>query len=546
MTNNAYDAALGGIDVNLDTPPDDKTLVGRNAVISINLDDIHEFALNPRRADNPLFAEIKASIATIGLQQPLKVTRRPGEAGYTLYDGGNTRLRALKQLWQETHDEKFFYQRCHFVPYVSDADILLHHMVENEVRGEMTLLDKSLAVWRLKSLYEQAQGKSLSVRELAELLAQQGWAIKHKTVSIFVFTAQHLADRLPQALAAGMGRPRIEEIRKTFHAIRKYVDERFAAPQTLSGEAAQRGYLDHLAATDDTDFAADCLDAALSDCCADIGRAFAMDRQLVYFELQQLCETGTLYRSEPLADVSQFEREQAAQATMQRPPAAAAGEAGANPPPDTASGTPSADTADGHHPAGADHDHPTDTGCTPNTEADGTGLTASGPNPPALSPLAKADDVLHEQIRHLRLRYPLVQRHLDEQRDPPFCIPAEHALSAIREELAQAGTRLDPLDAAFNDEEAVLYMELTDLFAGWYHLQWDYRRARGEEDTLPFWADCLQQVRDIQTQLQPLRPYLSALHYGFSIHAKGQEAQRQFARLAAAIHDYLRVADREE
>ena len=139
-----------------------------------------------------------------------------------------------------------------------------------------------------------------------------------------------------------------------------------------------------------------------------------------------------------------------------------------------------------------------------------------------------------------------MQRHLDEQRDPPFCIPAEHALSAIREELAQAGTRLDPLDAAFNDEEAVLYMELTDLFAGWYHLQWDYRRARGEEDTLPYWADCLQQVRDIQAQLQPLRPYLSALHYGFSIHAKGQEAQHQFARLAAAIHDYLRVANREE
>ena len=534
---NAYDVALGGVDLNLDTPPDDKTLVGRNAVISINLDDIHEFALNPRRADNPLFAEIKASIATIGLQQPLKVTRRPGEAGYTLYDGGNTRLRALKQLWQETHDEKFFYQRCHFVPYVSDADILLHHMVENEVRGEMTLLDKSLAVWRLKSLYEQGQGKSLSVRDLAELLASQGWAIKRSSVSVFVFTAQYLADCLPQALAAGMGRARIEEIRKTFHAIRKYVDERFAAPQILSGEAAQRGYLDHLAATDDADFAADCLDAALSDCCADIGKAFAMDRQLVYFELQQLCETGTLYRSEPLPDVAQFERDQAA--AREQATATAASKS-----PDTASGAASADTTDGHHSADADkHAHPTDTGSALGAE-DGTGLTATEPNPPALSPLEKADGVLHEQIRHLRLRYPLVQRHLDEQNDPPFCIPAEHALSAIREELAQAGARLDPLDAAFNDEEAVLYMELTDLFAAWYHLQWDFRRVQGEDTLL--WADCLQQVSDIQTQLQPLRPYLSALHYGFSIHDKGQEAQRQFARLAAAIHDYLRVADREE
>ena len=542
MTNNenAYDVALGGVDLNLDTPPDDKTLVGRNAVISINLDDIHEFALNPRRADNPLFAEIKASIATIGLQQPLKVTRRPGEAGYTLYDGGNTRLRALKQLWQETHDEKFFYQRCHFVPYVSDADILLHHMVENEVRGEMTLLDKSLAVWRLKSLYEQGQGKSLSVRDLAELLASQGWAIKHKTVSIFVFTAQHLADRLPQALAAGMGRPRIEEIRKTFHAIRKYVDERFAAPHILSGEAAQRGYLDHLAATDDADFAADCLDAALSDCCADIGKAFAMDKQLVYFELQQLCETGTLYRSEPLPDVARFESDQAAA----REQAAATATSKS---PDEASGATHDDDTDSRHSADTENsEHTAAAGGSPGTDTEGAVPTATEPSPPILSPLEKADDVLHEQIRHLRLRYPLVQRHLDEQRDPPFCIPAEHALTAIREELAQAGARLDPLDAAFNDEEAVLYMELTDFFAGWFHLQWDYRRAQGEEDTLPYWADCLQQVRDIQMQLQPLRPYLSALHYGFSIHDKGQEAQHQFARLAAAIHDYLRVADREE
>jgi len=538
---NAYDVALGGVDLNLDTPPDDKTLVGRNAVISINLDDIHEFALNPRRADNPLFAEIKASIATIGLQQPLKVTRRPGEAGYTLYDGGNTRLRALKQLWQKTHDEKFFYQRCHFVPYVSDADILLHHMVENEVRGEMTLLDKSLAVWRLKSLYEQAQDKSLSVRELAEMLAQHGWSVKHVSVSIFIFTAQHLADRLPQALAAGMGRARIEEIRKTFHAIRKYVDERFAAPQTLSGEVAQRGYLDHLAAIDDADFAADSLDAALWDCCADIGTAFAMDKQLVYFELQQLCDTGTLYRSEPLPDVAQFERDQAAHAAAQRNPAPADSEAGTeqddHPSPNTASDNPPTGATGSNHPADTDsHIHPAGT----------EGAVSTVTEPPALSPLEKADDVLHEQIRHLRLRYPLVQRHLDEQTDPPFCIPAEHALAAIREELAQAGARLDPLDTAFNDEEAVLYMELTDFFAGWFHLQWDYRRAQGEEGTLPYWADCLQQVREIQTQLQPLRPYLSALHYGFSIHDKGQEAQRQFARLAAAIHDYLRVANREE
>ena len=120
------------------------------------------------------------------------------------------------------------------------------------------------------------------------------------------------------------------------------MDERFAAPQTLSGEAAQRSYLDHLAAIDDADFAADSLDAALWDCCADIGTAFAMDKQLVYFELQQLCDTGTLYRSEPLPNVAQFESDQAAA----REQAAATSKSL-----DTASGATHDDDTDGRHSA---------------------------------------------------------------------------------------------------------------------------------------------------------------------------------------------------
>jgi len=49
----------------------------------------------------------------------------------------------------------------------------------------------------------------------------------------------------------------------------------------------------------------------------------------------------------------------------------------------------------------------------------------------------KARQLLIEQVRVLRLRYPVVARHLDEQNDPPYFIPGEHAFATMRQELAQ-------------------------------------------------------------------------------------------------------------
>ena len=255
MSTNAYDSVLAPPTGEELAPPEDRTLLGRTKEIAITIDDIQAFPLNPRQSDNPRFDEIMASIEVIGLQQPLTVTKRPGDGVYTLYNGGNTRLKALQQLWKKHNDRRFYEVRCHFVEFRTDADILLHHMIENEVRGEMTLLDKALAVRRLKQMYEAQQGgRNIPARELAPLLAKDGWSIKHNMVSVFLFAAEKLEKVLPQALTAGIGKPRIEAIRKFYHAIRKYVDEQLAKPERMTGEAAQRRYLDLLASYDGSDY----------------------------------------------------------------------------------------------------------------------------------------------------------------------------------------------------------------------------------------------------------------------------------------------------
>ena len=73
-------------------------------VTVLRVTDIEPYEHNPRQSANPLFETIKASIRQRGMDAPLKVTRRPGAAHYVVAAGGNTRLLAQLQLWQETAD----------------------------------------------------------------------------------------------------------------------------------------------------------------------------------------------------------------------------------------------------------------------------------------------------------------------------------------------------------------------------------------------------------------------------------------------------------
>jgi ParB family protein of integrating conjugative element (PFGI_1 class) len=77
---------------------------------------IRPYDRNPRRADNPEADRIAASIRAGGLDQPLVVTQRPGDAHYLVRAGGNTRLRILQTLFAQTGDPRFGHVHCLFRP----------------------------------------------------------------------------------------------------------------------------------------------------------------------------------------------------------------------------------------------------------------------------------------------------------------------------------------------------------------------------------------------------------------------------------------------
>jgi len=189
----------------------------------LTLQQIKLYDRNPRRERNPLFDDIKDSIRNQGgLNNPLTVTRRPGEEIYMVESGGNTRLQILNELFEETGDEVFNQLHVLYRPWKSETHVLAAHLIENDKRGDMLFIDKALAIRELKTLFETEKGEQYSIRKLTERLKKEGYAIDQNLLSRMNYAIDVLLPLIPEALRAGMGRPQIARIRKIEKAFLHY------------------------------------------------------------------------------------------------------------------------------------------------------------------------------------------------------------------------------------------------------------------------------------------------------------------------------------
>lgn len=177
----------------------------------VTLEQLRPYEHNPRFIRNPLYNDIKASIRERGLDQPPPITRRPGETYFIIRNGGNTRLAILGELWQETRDERFFRIHCLFRPWTNELTALLGHLAESDLHGQLTFIERALAVAKLKTMLEP-EGAVLSQRELARRFAAGGYPISQSHISRMLDTLEHLLPAIPQTLYAGLGKPQIERL----------------------------------------------------------------------------------------------------------------------------------------------------------------------------------------------------------------------------------------------------------------------------------------------------------------------------------------------
>ena len=186
----------------------------------INICLIAAYERCPRRAINPAYERLKASIHREGLMQPLVVTRRPGSASYVLSGGGATRLRIVKELATETGSARFATVPCLFQSWRGESEMLLAHLKENELRGAIDIVDLGAALVDVKTLLEGEVGATLDDgRRLARRLQSLGLDIDHKTISLAIYAAKRLSDVLPLAVR-GLRRSDIDRVRSLDWAAR--------------------------------------------------------------------------------------------------------------------------------------------------------------------------------------------------------------------------------------------------------------------------------------------------------------------------------------
>ena len=173
----------------------------------------------PRRAANPAYGRLKAAIRRDGLTQPFVVTRRPGSAGYVLWGGGGTRLRIVKELAAETGSARFAAVPCLLRPWRGEAELLLAHLKENELRGAIDFVDLAAALADVKTLLERESGATLDGRRLARRLGSLGLEIDRSTISLAIYAANRLSAALPLAVR-GLSRSDMERVRSLDWAAR--------------------------------------------------------------------------------------------------------------------------------------------------------------------------------------------------------------------------------------------------------------------------------------------------------------------------------------
>ena len=198
-------------------------------VIVLDVGRINSYERNPRRSDNPEYDRIKSSIRNNGLDQPLVITQRPQATDYIVRAGGNSRLKILKELYAETADPSFARVPCVYTPWSCESEVLVAHLRENDLRGNLTFIDKARAVFEAKRFIEQELGaEDITNKDLALKLRSTGYSIGESLICQMSYAVRVLLPLMPKALTSGMGSHQVVRIRALERAAKTLWEKRCA------------------------------------------------------------------------------------------------------------------------------------------------------------------------------------------------------------------------------------------------------------------------------------------------------------------------------
>ncbi|KNX78293.1 hypothetical protein DA83_23415 [Pseudomonas sp. 250J] len=180
----------------------------------LTVEEVLPWEDNPRTTRNPRYDELKESIRNRGLDTPPPVTRRPGEEKYRIRNGGNTRITILKELFQETGEERFQRINVLFRPWdeIRGEIIMLTGHLAEDLKGELKFIERAVGVGNAKALYESESGEQIGIRELSRRLTKDGYPVSASHISRMLDTLQYVLPAVPGLLYSGLGIDRITKI----------------------------------------------------------------------------------------------------------------------------------------------------------------------------------------------------------------------------------------------------------------------------------------------------------------------------------------------
>lgn len=180
----------------------------------LTLDQLRPNPDNPRTSRNPKYDEIKDSIRSRGLDSVPKVTKDPDNPQdiYIFSDGGNTRHAVLTELYAETGDDRFRCIQCIVKPWPGRLHCVIGHLAENDMRGELSFIEKAFGIEKARGIHEEQLGRAVSQRELAELLKNSGYPVHHSNISRMKSAIDLLYPWMPDLLNSGIGRPQVAQL----------------------------------------------------------------------------------------------------------------------------------------------------------------------------------------------------------------------------------------------------------------------------------------------------------------------------------------------
>ncbi len=319
--------------------PDDNSGNGKNdggtpptrTFFTIDILELKTSRMDPRKSRSgrdyqKRYESLKASIRNAGLRSTLTVTKYPDSSYYELFNGGNTRLKILLELYdeylsdgKENQAKTIRFQEVLYQPYTDDIDVLVKNMADNEERINMTFIDKARAVFQIKTLYlhQHEEVKDISNNKLVGHIHKLGWtSIYQPTMNELTFAFEKLDQAIPLALNSGMGRPKIQQLRLWLSYVEKYITWLVETYQyDYRFETAEQLYLTTLAEYDDDIDPID-LDEFWNDYLFRLStQLMQFDKSLkiehIEFELKNIKEVGKVLDNVPEEELSRQLKETA-------------------------------------------------------------------------------------------------------------------------------------------------------------------------------------------------------------------------------------------